>query len=449
MAPNPGTGNFARSGQQSGFGSLLGLGGGEPEVDNDQINALLQHFGGLSVPDQYQPQGAFESMPWISKRAPSLAYGMDNALIALANMGPTGKTAGENISNVARGLQSIGPTRQAQAMNPMLMALQMAGHVAGLQQSQANIEREGAMAGWYNDRTGSAERIQASRAEAQKYAADQRLNSAMAKNAMLSGKEGQILADGTVGLPEVDDNFQVKYVSHPEIDPKAWAKNQQKSKMAGIMGGSMEGLVATGMLGDDPEAYVRQNPMFGKPGAKGAVAYWSDANSIMLQHREAAAGVTAASHTQEATTGNFRKTQDELWKNVMSGDTSASIRQKRQDAREQQIFMERTKARPGSVTPEQVAHDAQWETQQHVGRLQQLYGQYSGLSEQEQQRQGGVMGFLARQGYDPLSDQFTNRTGASEGPAPNAMPGLPAQGSGLEGYEMDQFGIPRPKKALK
>ena len=411
----PGGGNFGRSGAQSGFGQLLGYGGGEPNMDYDQINALLQHFGGLSVSPDYKPQGVFENMPWISKRAPALAGGLDNALIALSNMGPTGSTAGENISNVARGLQSIGPTRQAQAMAPTLMALQMAQGVAGLQQSAANINREGAMAEYYSGRN-----------DASNYTADQRRNAALIRGQfqaasaqhgpqVITGKNGKQM----VGVPSLDDDGNLKYEEHPEIDVNEFRKQQTHQKLASAFGGGTEGAIIGGMLssglGPDgtPESYTRRNPMLGKPGAKGPDAFWADANNILLQHRTAAAGVNQGGAAQRQQTGLWATNQRDAFKNIYQNPGTAGIREKRIDARSQEIFMA-----PGfSGTRSDAKRQAQNEAQAHQSKLQDLWGQYSLLDEDAQQKAGGITGYLGQQGYDARTDTFQNRSGAQANPS--------------------------------
>lgn len=421
----PSSGNFNRGGAQNGSG--VGVGGGAPDIDYDQVNALLQHFGGFQVPQDQQPQGMFENMPWLNKRSPGLATGLDNALIALSNMGPTGPTAGDNISNVARGLQSIGPTRRAQQLAPTMTALQMAGEVAKLQQASANIGREGAMAEYYGGRNETASSI-----------AQSRMNVALQKQQMLAGKEGVILKDGTVGLPDVDDaTGKVTYVPHPEIDAKEFQKQQRKSKIAGIMGNSFEGLVTQGMLGDDPDSYKG-----------GAQQYWKDANDILLKHRTAAAGVGAASRSDEGELTRWNKNQQDQFKNIFSGPGTAGIREKRIDQRAQDIFMERNQKGGPGVTLDKARKDAQWEEQQHQGKLQQAWSEFSLMGPDEQQRRGGIIGHLGAQGYDPASDSFGMRP-STPNPTPGVAQTPPTLSLGGKDYDLDAQGIPRVRTAPK
>lgn len=412
-ANTPGGGNFGRAGSMSsGFGNLLGLGGNAPGIDYDQINALLQQFGGGHVEDS-GPTGLFENTGW-GQDHPRASGGLDNALIALGNMGPTGRTAGDNISNVARGLSSIGPTRQAQRMAPTMMALQMAGEVAKLRQASANIGREGAMANYYGGRNQTASDI-----------AQSRMQVGLAKNAMLAGKEGMIGTNGQVLLPEVDDDGKLNYVPHPEIDPKEFRKQSQRKQIQNVMGSSMPGLIAQGVLGSDPDAYQGgQIPGSNKKYPAGASGYWSAANDISLQHQTASAGVGASSREGEGDVNRWSKDQASQFKNVYSGPGTAGIREKRIDNRAQQIFMER-----GGKTPfDKARSDAEWEDQQHRGRLQQAWSQFALMDPDEQKQRGGIMGYLGSQGYDPLQDVFASpRTGAQPAAAqPSPMPGASA-----------------------
>jgi hypothetical protein len=392
----PGGGNFSRSGT-SGLGNLLGYGGGPPEVDNDQINALLQHFGGLGVQPDYKPQGLFENMPWLSKRSPALAGGLDNALIALSNMGPTGSTAGENISNVARGVSSIGPTRRMQQMAPTMMALQMAGEVAKLQQASANIGREGAMAQYYGGRNAATE-----------YAANQRLSGVQARaqmSAATSQHGPQIIQDAkgnpVVGVPDIDDEGHLIYQPHPEIDVKEFQKQQNSKKLNAMLGGGVEGSIIQGMLGDDPSAYKG-----------GPQAYWNKANDILLQHRKAAAGVSAGGAADRQGSSQWFTSNQTQIKDVLSGPGTAAIREKRTDTRAGQIFQQAG----GKLSLDAATSQAQQEEQNHKGRIQQAISEYSQMDEDTQRKSGGFMGYLQQQGYDPTTDSFrAPRTGA---PAP-------------------------------
>jgi len=370
----PGGGLFSRSGAQSGLGSMLQLGGGAPEYDADQINALLQHFGGIQLPGSaYQPQGLFENMPWMTRQAPGLAHGLDNALIALGNMGPTGATAGENISNVARGLSSIGPTRQAQAAASVMLPLQMAGQVAQLKAQGGYMDYLSSMAKYYGGRN-----------DASLDAANTRANIAAQKNAMLAGKEGMILKDGTVGFPYVDDDGQIQYKSHPEIDPKAFAAAQKKKQLDGVMGGSLQGRIIQGILGDDPDSYVEKDKR-GKVIGKGPQAYFGAANKLFLQSREVGPSISAGGAADRQLTGNWSTDQRKVYTNLLGKEPTEP---------EIEASAAEIRRRPGfKGTAMDAMAQARQESQSKRDNIMKSYGQFSGLDEDAQRRAGGFEGF--------------------------------------------------------
>lgn len=414
----PSSGNFGASGQNSGFGNLISGGSGQPEIDYDQVNALLQHFGGIGLANSgYQQQGLFENMSGISKRAPALAAGLDNALISLSAMGPTGATAGDNISNVARGLSAIGPTRRAQAMAPVQNAFAMAGEVAKLQQASANVGRETAMANYYTGLNQNRLDVANTRADASMYGADQRAAATDAhteaisriaanRNAMLAGKEPQLLADGTVGLPTVNDDGTITYQSHPEIDAKEFAKERQRKQTQGALGGGVEGAIIGGMLGDDPASF--------KGGPK---AYWNAANNILLQHRTAAAGVSQGGADNRQGVNEWNTSQKSLFNNIFTGGTSAGARENRIKQRRQELMA-------GGADYTAAGKQASSEAEAHRGKLNSLWGQYNLMDPGAQQKAGGIVGYLGQNGYDPNTDSFSApRTGAQPAAGGSPMPG--------------------------
>src|SRR6185437_2195759 len=95
------------------------------------------------------PYATFSPNSPLGRLNPAIASGVDNGLLTLANMGPTGATAGENISNVARGLVGARNFNQERAMNAAMLPAQM--QMMGLQrqdiesqiaqrQAQSNLE---------------------------------------------------------------------------------------------------------------------------------------------------------------------------------------------------------------------------------------------------------------------------------------------------------------------
>lgn len=122
---------------------------GPPELDNSIVNDTLKTFG-VHMPSSYAQPG-LEATPW-GQRHNRLATGIDNAMIAVAGMGPTGETAGDNISNVARGVMGIQPFREQFADAQAQVPLQYAKEIGGLQGMQAENRMRDAQASWYGDR---------------------------------------------------------------------------------------------------------------------------------------------------------------------------------------------------------------------------------------------------------------------------------------------------------
>lgn len=388
------------------FGQLLGLGGGSPDVNYDQINALLQQFGGLSVSPP-RPIGLAESTGW-GQQHPGLSGGIDNALITLANMGQPSMSIGGNISNVARGLQSIGPTRAAQSAAQLMLPLQAAGEVAKLRGAQANIEREGAMAKYYGSRNDTAEAVADRRALASEHNADRRAEASVQGRAIAAAKDPLLMKDGTVGLPEWDDDTQsMKIVSHPEIDPKS-VKHSQLQK---LLGGGAEGAIIIGKLGGDPESYQRRNPMLGKVGAKGSAAFWDDADKIYSGHRAIGPGINQSGADVRQDKATWNSAQGTLFKNLM--DDHAKSSESRVTARAQEILFSQPK---GSADPSKAMAQAQQEEDNRKGQIMGAKGEFDMLDPEEQMGRGGIMGFISSKGYDVATHTFKavpTRTGAA------------------------------------
>jgi hypothetical protein len=376
------------------------MGGAGPDTSGDAINALLQQFGGINVPAPQQT-GLFENTGW-GGRHPALSGGLDNALIALGNMGPTGPTAGDNISNVARGLQSIGPTRQMQRLAPVMAALQMAQGVAGLQQSAANINREGAMAQYYGGRNAASE-----------YNAQARLQGVMGRAglAAASAQHGpQIGIDPATNKPAVmvpttDDDGNLKYIAHPELDVNEFKKGQKKRATDAMLGNSDPATAFRMINGDPPD-----DP-------KALSEYGKKFNAHLLKFRTAGPGVGAGAAGERQVSGNWHSDQSKLFTGLVGKEPG-------KDQIENEAILESQKS-GFKVTPQEAEAKVRSNREQVKGQLQKHWGDFSLLDEDEQRRQGGIMGYLQKQGYDPTTNKFgpVARTGAPPAAAPNVMGG--------------------------
>lgn len=97
----------------------------QPTMDPSQL--VQREEGYLQSPYALVNPNSF-----LAQRAPGIAGHLDNAFLTLANMGPTGDTAGENISNVMRGMMGARQFNQERAMQAAMLPMQM--RMMGLQQ---------------------------------------------------------------------------------------------------------------------------------------------------------------------------------------------------------------------------------------------------------------------------------------------------------------------------
>lgn len=127
-----------------------------PGID---LDALMQHVQSLA-----SPYAALPNSPFFQAH-PAFAGGLNSALIAASNT-PQGHTIGENISGVARGLSSIGPTQLQHGLQTAMLPYEMMGPMlqqadirsqiaqrqgqAALYPEQAAYDR--ARADWYDKR---------------------------------------------------------------------------------------------------------------------------------------------------------------------------------------------------------------------------------------------------------------------------------------------------------
>jgi hypothetical protein len=209
------------------------LNAGPPSINVDQINALLAPYG-VQMPSQYMQPGPFENMGGFFQGHPTLSRGLDNALIAVGNMGPTGRTAGENISNAARGVLSIGPYRRQFAAEQALMPLEFANKVGALQAQQGLMKFHEAMGEYYRNR-GSASVVQA----------ENRLNSALVRENLQGAQHMQMGKDAmgrpVVMEPQVGDDLKVHWVENHNIDPAVFQQELTRQKVTSRFGGGAVG----------------------------------------------------------------------------------------------------------------------------------------------------------------------------------------------------------------
>ena len=203
------------------------MGGASPGMNTSTIDQLLAPYG-ISLPNQLAQPG-FEGTGW-GQNHPGLSRGIDNALIAVGNMGPTGATAGENISNAARGIMSVGPYRRAYANQQMMLPLEMAKAVGGLRTEQATEEELRARGQYYRD-------VGAGRLGANQT----RLQVAELNAAQKGAGQLRIGSNGKVQEPYTDPATFEQMWRDTDIDPEEFKKEQVKGHAANRFGGGATG----------------------------------------------------------------------------------------------------------------------------------------------------------------------------------------------------------------
>lgn len=144
-------GGFAGGGGPMGRGMNPGIAGGMTEPDlmgggYDALNEFVKSNFGFELPKPKtnilfpEPtQGNF------SGQHPTATRAIENALLG-ASLTQSGNTVGENISNIARGVLGVGPTRDAMRMGPMNQALGMAQDISALKRMTAMTDEAKAQA---------------------------------------------------------------------------------------------------------------------------------------------------------------------------------------------------------------------------------------------------------------------------------------------------------------
>ena len=203
-------------------------------MDPNSINATLQPYG-VQLPTSYQQPGIAENTGW-GQRHPGIATGIDNALIAVAGMGPTGDTAGENISNVARGVMGIGPYRRQYASEQAMVPFQIAKEVGGLQAQQSYMQMQKAMAGYYGDRGQAAlAKNQIDLQKAQLRTEMERMKEPMLMDAPDPQNPGKTIK--AVGFAKYNDDLtDFKYVPDYSLDAQGFMQKQRMDKLSGTFG---------------------------------------------------------------------------------------------------------------------------------------------------------------------------------------------------------------------
>lgn len=379
-------------------------GGGDPsDISSGGVNDILQGTG-VSIPDQSQlkPLGPFENMSAMSGH-PGLARGMDNAMIALAGMGPTGATAGENIGNVARGVMGIQPQRTAYMWQQLEAPLNYAKEVGGIEAQQAMAKMHTAMAGYYGDRGTAALQRNATQLEMERM-----------KQEMLSGKEMQIQKDPTTGKdvvmrPTIGDDFKLGW-EPTNIDPGAFKQGQHRQAFMTRWGNTLDA------------AYIGEH-MASHYGGWDKIPDTLDLEGLKVFQAAAKVspsaqrvGMTQGGATNRTELTQWDNDQRDMLKNLLPNPKLSATEQKEIEdsavakAPAGTTFTERRKLKSNAVDAE-----LQRRSQQH-DQIMRGFGSFMALPEDTQRQYGGLTGYLQSQGGMP--NPSASATGAApSGPA--------------------------------
>ena len=214
-------------------------GGGPPQMDTSTLNQILSPYG-VQEPDSYLQPGPLENNRGFNMAHPQLASRLDNALIAVSLMGPTGATAGENISNAARGILGVGNYRRQFAAQQAAIPIEMAGKIAGLQHLGAESEELRARGEYYRNLPKMWENRD-----------QQRLNAALVRSQIQGAEHPRLMKDAGgneyVATPQVDNDGNITW-QHSDIDPMEFKREQVKTKASNMFGGGLHGGVFSTQL---------------------------------------------------------------------------------------------------------------------------------------------------------------------------------------------------------
>lgn len=390
------------------------MAGGPPTMDTSQLDSLLQSYG-VQLPSSYVQPGPLENSP-MQNSHPGLARGLDNALITASLMGPSGRTAGENISNAARGVLGVGPYRREFQAQQAMLPLQVAGVIGGLQAQQGAIKRDTAMAGYYGDRGQAALETVAQKTQA-----------AITRENMLGTKQMQLGKD-SLGNPVVQEPFidphdadmQVQWRNRPDIDPHQFAQQQTHGKIAQGFGGGVAGETITLNLeqkyGDKLPALL-QSP---------TSEFIRDLNSTVAGVNKMSGSYQGTQLRQDSVPASTAFQERVKANQVQLGGMKYGIKDHDKAVKNEASRLMRSSADSGgSVDLKQLQTQAEANVsykEDHDRQLDDLYGRYAQLPPEVQ----GSVDFSSwaqkEGGYNPQSHTFATHGTAPPGATPPASP---------------------------
>lgn len=397
-------------GNQNPMAGLMNA--GPPIFDNDQMNQLLQPYG-VQMPSQYQQPGPFENMPGFAGKHPGLSRGLDNALIAVANMGPTGRTAGENISNAARGVLSVGPYRRQFAAEQAQMPFAFAKEIGGLQQQQAMIDELRGRGQYYRD-VGN-QRAGLNEANLMRTQMQMNMRGATGHDSLQPGP------NGFAQRPEIDKDNNLTYVD-TEIKNEDLMQERNHAKAVQRFGGGLAAGVLVANLkaaGYDPNGDIPSdvlNAQYAKVNALGPGP---------LAQRDRDVNPSANDKLNQAVGTNKTVLQGFL-KPFDIKNPEAELKAETQ--RRMQLYLSDPKL-SGSMSEQQLRTQAEaqakaaiQEKQAAYNRVTGAYAEYSSTHDLQGMQGEPFSMWMLNRGFDPQTGNFVNqRPQGGQTPTPQAQ----------------------------
>jgi len=111
---------------------------------SSQLDQMIAPYRQMAQ-QTYSPYATMSPNSWLARNHPGLAGHLDNMLLTLGSMGPTGATAGENISNVARGLTGAQQWHRQNMLQASMLPYEMAKPQLAMEDQMAQMRQRQAM----------------------------------------------------------------------------------------------------------------------------------------------------------------------------------------------------------------------------------------------------------------------------------------------------------------
>jgi hypothetical protein len=329
---------------------------------------------------------------------------MDNALIAAA-LTKQGRTAGENIANVAQGVLGVNQYRRGLVAQQAEVPLEFAKQVGSLQAQDAMLQMYKGMGDYYS-----------ARGTAALATPQDRLEAAMARTQM-EGAQHPRIGTGPDGKPVVeqyqidpnDKNFQGKWVAHPELSVNDLRRQEHSQNPAG----GVEFQSYEGVAGPMPDPTT--DP-------KGSVKWWTGFRQAHGQY--AGAGAVNAAGFRNTLPPSTADEANKWTQDI--GAEAQKLMQIQGKKFDETSFISDTQAKlMKTIDPKtnktygisdayqlakMAAPKAAQAAQEHDQQIAQAHSDFGSLTYQQQKAYGNFQGYLIQEkGYDKATGTFAQK----------------------------------------